>query len=363
VLSQTPVVDGHNDLVAQFIAGDSLLNPNRVPFDSTSGQTDLKRWIAGGVGGSFVTIAGSYKSDVAAGVDETLNLLHQLIAKYPDRLTLGRSSSDILRSHANGRVAIFPHLEGAEQLGGSLDRLHELHARGLASLGLTWNRTNDLADAALDKPRWQGLSPLGKRVVQKSNDLGILLDLSHASDSATLAAIEFSRAPVMLSHSSLRSRADDPRNAPDHVLTALGKRGGIIMVTFVPYFTTTEYAAWYARGELVWDSLKTLHSAVPARARAAMEVWERHNPAPRVTVADVADHIEHARSVVGIDHVGIGSDFDGMYSRVFGLESVAEFPNILTELALRGWTESDLRKLAGGNIMRVLDSVRALARP
>jgi membrane dipeptidase len=272
---------------------------------------------------------------------------------------LARTAADVRAAHAAGRVALIPHVEGGEQLGGSLERLRALHALGVRSVGLTWNHTNDLADAALDSARWGGLSPLGEAAVREMNRLGVLVDLSHASDEAALDALALSAAPVVLSHSSARALADLPRNAPDEVLRRVAANGGVVMVTFVPYFTTDAYAAWYARGEAAWDSLRAVHG--DDGAAGAMAAWEAAHPPPPVTLADVADHVEHVRRVAGAEHVGLGSDFDGMFSHVGGLEDVAAFPALLAELARRGWTDEELGAVAGGNVLRVLAEAERVA--
>jgi membrane dipeptidase len=362
VLSTVPLVDGHNDLLIHFIQGDSLL-----PLDSydisrrTRGQTDIPRWRAGRVGASFVTVSGAHRADVERGLRETLGFFDRLAARYPSDLAVVTSAAAVPQAHAAGRIALILHVEGGEQLQGSIPRLRTLHTLGVRSLGLTWSRTNDLADAAGDTARWGGVSPVGEGVVREMNRLGMIIDLSHASDRAALAVLALSKAPVMFSHSSARELAEVSRNVPDHVLRALASNGGVVMVTFVPYFTTKAYADWYARGEAVWDTLRERHGADRNAASVAMKAWEAANPPPSVNVVQVADHVEHIRTVAGIDHVGLGSDFDGMFSFVSGLEDVASFPRLFEELARRGWSNEDLRKLAGDNVLRVMAAVEGVA--
>lgn len=359
--AEIATVDGHNDFIGRFITGDSLLDVDAYDFRQTTGQTDLERWRAGGVAGSFVTVAGAYQDDVDAGMRATLDLLARLAARYPERLTLARTAADVRAAQSSGKVALIPHIEGGEQLGGSLERLRTYHALGVRSIGLTWNRTNDLADAANDTVRWGGLSSLGEAVVREMNRLGVLIDLSHAADQTVLDVLALSQAPVFFSHSSARALTNTHRNVSDDILRRLAAAGGVVMVTFVPYLTTPAYAAWYAKGEAVWDSLRTARGDDRAAATTAMQEWEAAQPPPLVTLKAVADHIDHVRRVAGVDHVGIGSDFDGMFSHVTGLQDVSTFPALFEELTRRGWTREDLRKVASENILRVMAEVERVA--
>jgi membrane dipeptidase len=362
VLSTAPIVDGHNDLLVHFIRGDSLQPPDSYDLGRrTPGQTDIPRWRAGRVAASFLTVSGTYRSDIELGLRETLLLVNRLAARHSADLALASGVADVRKAQAAGRIALIPHVEGGDQLQGSITRLRTLHALGVRSLGLTCTHTNELADAAGDTSRWGGISPLGEEVIREMNRMGLAIDLSHASDQAALAALALSKAPVLFSHSSARAIADVSRNVPDDVLRAIPRNGGVVMVTFVPYFTTTAYAHWYARGETVWATLRARHAGNPNAASVAMKDWEVANPPPSVAVSDVADHVEHIRRVAGIDHVGLGSDFDGMFSFVTGLEDVAAFPRLLEELARRGWSDEDIRKLAGENVLRVLAAVERVA--
>lgn len=355
------VIDGHNDLLVHFLIDDSLGSVRTYPLDrSTRGQTDIRRWRAGGVSASFTTISGHF-AEGDAGLRRMLALLAEIVGRYPDDLMLAASPADVGKARAQGRIALIPHLEDGGQLAGSAERLKALYRLGLRSVGLTWDRSSDLADAALGVVRWNGVSPTGRAMIREMNRLGVIIDVSHASDAAARQAMALSEAPVIFSHSSARAVTDVPRNVPDHLLRRVGETGGIVMVSFVPYFTTTEYSRWYEQGEAVWDSLLVIHEGDTTKASTAMTQWERDNRSPPAGIEDVIRHIEHVRSVAGVDHVGLGSDFDGMFSNVTGLEDVAAFPRLLDALARRGWSEQDLRKLAGDNILRVWRAVEAVA--
>lgn len=356
------VVDGHNDVLSRFLRDGELVHPGTIDFVSMpDAQTDLARWREGGVAASFVTVVSLDSADPAAGIAAPVRFFRHLAARYAPRLVVARSAADVRRAARAGQVALLLAVEGAEQLGRDsvtiLRTLDTAHALGIRSVGLTWNHTNAVADAALDSSRHGGLTPLGARMIDRMNELGLLVDLSHASEAAALGALARSRAPVIFSHSSAAALVPTPRNVSDSVLRRVAANGGVVMVTFVPYFTTRAYAGWYEAGEREWTRLARAHGAASDSARAAMTAWESANPPPRVTVADVADHVEHVRRVAGVDHVGIGSDFDGMFSHVEGLEGAAAFPVLLEELRRRGWSEADVHRVAGGNVLRVIEEV------
>ena len=367
VLAGTPLIDGHVDLLIHFIAGDGK---SFSPIDAydigrrSAGQVDLPRLRAGGVSAGIFTVGGPDEANAEAGLRESVVLMRALAARHPDALEVVTDSAGLTRAVTAGRIAALLGLEGGDQLGGSLDRLRAAFQQGVRAVTLTWERTNALGDSNADTARFDGLSPFGEEVVREMNRLGMLVDLSHAADSTAFDVLELSKAPVILSHSSARALCPAPRNASDELLRRVARNGGVVMVTFVPYFTTPAYWAWYERGEEHWKALQARHGADKDAVARDMARWDEENPAPTVTVQDVADHVDHVRRVAGADHVGLGSDFDGMDAfRIKGLEDAATFPALLAELVRRGWTGPELRKLAGENFLRVLRAVEGAREP
>jgi membrane dipeptidase len=292
---------------------------------------------------------------------EQIDLARQGIARYPERLALALSAGDIEREFKRGRIASLIGMEGGHAIENSLGVLRACYALGARYMTLTHNVTIDWADAALDSARHGGLTPFGREVVREMNRMGMLVDLSHVSPAVMSAALDVAEAPVIFSHSGARALVDHPRNVPDSILRRLRANGGLVMVTFVPAFVSTEVAALEARRE-VEDKRLTAAVVDTAARRRALEEWDAANPRPRATLAQVADHIEHVRAVAGVDHVGIGSDFDGIDTVPVGLEDVSTFPDLLAELARRGWSDGDLAKLAGQNLLRVFHEAEAVAR-
>lgn len=364
-LAATPLIDGHNDLLIHYVSGDGKGFRSIDSYDvsrPTAGQVDLPRLRAGRVGGAIFTIAILDERDKDAGIKESTNVLRQLAAAHPNDLEVVVDASGLMRAVGAGRLAVMMGLEGGEQIGGSLEVLRALHRHGVRAMTLVWEQTNDLGDSSAGEPRHDGLSAFGREVVVLMNRLGMLIDLSHAAETTARDVLTLTKAPVIFSHSSARRLCPTPRNVSDELLREVAGNGGIVMVSFVPYFTTPEYRAWYDRGEARWAELKRVHGDDKAAVSAGMAAWDRDNPQPTVTIQDVADHVEHVRRVAGVDHVGLGSDFDGMGTfRVTGLDDASTFPALLTELASRGWSEQDIAKVAGGNFLRVLRTVQDVA--
>lgn len=363
VLQATPLIDGHNDLFIGFM--DCRACPRDFPaYDigkRTSGDTDIPRWQAGMVGGTLLNVFGA-----DASLNTTLDaydLLYRLATAHADRLAIAGSAADVRAIHKSGRIALIPSLESARRLDNDPAVLRMLHRLGLRAVTLAY-KTNDLADAADDAPKHGGLSPLGVNIVKAMNATGVLVDLSHTAPATMHDVLDISAAPVIFSHSNARALTDTERNVPDDVLRRLPKNGGIVMVAFVPYFTTPESARWEAATAAESDAIgaavaaKTLSEADADKRWAA---WQAANPPPKVTIAHVADHIDHIRRIAGPDHIGIGSDFDGVSTKVTGLEDVSTFPALFTELARRGWSKADLAKLAGENFLRVMAAAEVAA--
>lgn len=360
------VVDGHVDLLIHYLGEDGTSWRPVESYDIATharGQVDLPRLEAGGVAGGIFTVAAPDAAHRRESLRSALDLLHALARRHPDRLAVVGDAAGMEAAMQAGRIALLPGLEGGDQVDGSLDQLRAAHAAGVRAMTLVWEKTNQIGDSNADAARHEGLSPFGREVVAEMNRLGMLVDLSHAAESTALDAIAASRAPVILSHSSARALCDTPRNASDELLRRIAANGGVAMATFVPYLTSTPYHTWYLAGEAEWARLEERHGDDRSAAQRDMQAWEATHPAPVVRVADVADHVEHMRRVAGIDHIGLGSDFDGMYGSIEGLADPAGIPALLEELRARGWTEGDLRKLAVDNFLRVLREVGARARP
>jgi membrane dipeptidase len=365
LLRSTPLIDGHNDLpwtIREFAAA-----PRDVArYDlrgTVPGHTDLARLKAGMVGAQFwsVYVPGEIKDSGYARVQlEQIDIARRLVARYPDRLAPAVGADDIQRSFKAGRVASLIGMEGGHAIENSLGALRAYHALGARYMTLTHNVTLDWADAALDTARHGGLTEFGREVVREMNRLGMLVDLSHVSPGTMSDALDVSEAPVIFSHSAARALVNHKRNVPDSILARLPRNGGVVMVTFVPDFVSQEVADWVARFDAYVEQVK---AATPdsAEAQRQADAWTAAHPRPRATLAQVADHIDHVKQVAGAEHVGIGSDFDGITNVVVGLEDVSTFPALFAELIRRGWSDGDLRKLAGENLLRVLRTAEATA--
>ncbi len=361
LLTHAPVIDGHNDLPwAMRKAADYDLEAVDLGEGAAQFHTDLPRLRRGGVGGQFwsVYVPAELSGDEAvAATLEQIDFVFQLVAAYPERLQLATTADEIRAATAGGRVAALMGAEGGHSINCSLGTLRTLFRLGVRYMTLTHSRNVPWADSATDSPSCQGLSPFGRDVVWEMQRLGMLVDLSHVSEPVMIQALEVAEAPVIFSHSSARALCPHPRDVPDHVLQALARNGGVCMVTFVSQFISRDYYEW----------AEALTAAGPEPAsdqeRRAFELsWSRDHPAPAVTVADVADHIDHVRQVAGLAHVGLGGDFDGTTSLPQGLEDVSGYPNLFAELLDRGWSPADCAQLAQGNLLRALSEAEAAAR-
>jgi membrane dipeptidase len=364
MLSRFPLIDGHNDLpweIREKYGSDPVKAglAGRVPDT----QTDIPRLVEGGVGGQFwsVYVPASMAGDTAVtAVFEQVDLVHRMIAAYPDRFRLAVTADDVAAAFAAGQVAGLLGAEGGHCIGNSLGVLRALRALGVRYMTLTHNDNVGWADSATDKPGCGGLSAFGREVVAEMQRIGMLVDLSHVAVTTMNDALKEARAPVIFSHSSARAVTDHPRNVPDDVLARLAGNGGVCMVTFVPFFVSQECTDWFntlrdaaaGRG-LDPDDLSQVFGLLPE--------WEKDNPAPAATLSQVADHVDHVRQVAGIEHVGIGGDFDGTPVLPRGLHDVSRYPALFHELRQRRWSEQDLAALAGGNILRVLGDADSYA--
>ncbi|HJR83304.1 MAG TPA: dipeptidase [Sphingomicrobium sp.] len=368
ILKKTPLIDGHNDIAEQLAehykrsiqglaSGTDQRQPNPL-------MTDMARLHQGRVGGQFwsVYINGTITGDAAIRETiEQIDIVRRMIEAYPGDLELARTADDVVRIHKTGKVASMIGVEGGRQIGGSLAALRQYYNLGARYMTLAHNQTTEWADSATDDPKYGGLSPFGVQVVHEMNRIGMLVDLSHVSPDTMKDAIAATRAPVIFSHSSARGIGGHPRNVPDDVLRLLPANGGVVMVNFVPSFLSDAVWNWSAAKDAEEARLKAIHRSSKSAVEAGVKAWKAANPAPVVTVADVANHIEHIAKIAGHDHVGIGGDFDGIDDTVEGLNGVEDYPGLFAELVRRGWSDEDLAKLAGGNVLRALRRAEAVA--
>ncbi|MBL0177616.1 MAG: dipeptidase [Gemmatimonadetes bacterium] len=357
LLADRPIFDGHNDLPWEIrVNPQSKMDVSKYDIRGRApGQTDLPRLRAGGVGAQFwsVYVPGEVKDSGYARVQlEEIDIARQVIARYPDALGLALSADDVVKIRKSGRVASLLGMEGGHAIENSLGALRMYYALGVRYMTLTHNVTLDWADAATGLPTHGGLTDFGRDVVREMNRIGMIVDLSHVAPSTMSNALDVATAPVIFSHSSARAILDHPRNVPDSILARLPKNGGVVMITFVGSFISPTIRAWE---QMQRDSTGSI--ADRETRRVAVEGFLRRHPKPQATVAELANHIEHARTIAGIDHVGLGSDYDGTSELPVGMEDVSGFPQIFAELIRRGWTDADLRKLAGENVLRVLREV------
>jgi membrane dipeptidase len=365
VLGSTPLVDGHNDLPWR-IREDTRMARDVEAYDlrtTTPGHTDLDRLARGMVGGQFwsVYVPGEMGQGYARAQLEQIDIALRVIEKYPDRLQLCGTALCVRQAFAAGRIGSLIGMEGGHVIENSLGALRAYYDLGARYMTLTHNVTLDWADAAAGPERHGGLTAFGEEVVREMNRLGMLVDLSHVSPGVMSDALNVAAAPVIFSHSSARAIVDHVRNVPDSILRRLPANGGVVMVTFVTSFISQERNLHGRTRSIEVARLRRRFAADSAAVTRALDAWDAANPAPRVTLGQVADHIEHIRRVAGVEHVGIGGDFDGIDDVIDGLEDVSTFPALFAELARRGWSEADLRLLAGENALRVLEQAEKVA--
>jgi membrane dipeptidase len=368
VLGRHPILDGHNDLPWTMRVADELdLDTTDLAAPVPSVHTDLPRLARGGVGAQFwsVFVPADLEGETAVTATlEQIDLVHELIRRYPDALELALTAADVERIAADGRVASLIGAEGGHSIGCSLGTLRVLYALGVRYMTLTHNRNLPWADSATDDLAVGGLTEFGREVVREMQRLGMLVDLSHVSPGTMRDALDVAEGPVIFSHSSALAICDHPRNVPDDILARMAAGGGTCMVNFVPPFVSQACRDW--EREFAEDMKRRGFDFknVPGRGqmRAERAAWAAEHPRPAATLAQVADHIEHVREVAGVDHVGIGSDYDGVDWLPEGLEDVSTYPALIAELLGRGWSEADCGQLASGNILRTMRDAEATAR-
>ena len=379
ILLRTPLIDGHNDLPWEIrerfksdpAAVDLKSDTTHLPFppEGAALMTDIPRLRAGQVGGQFWSVWIPTQMQGFEAVQTTLeqiDLVKRMAARYPGDFEMAYTAADVRRIHQARKVASMIGIEGGHQINNSLAVLRQMYDAGARYMTLTHTTNTAWADSATDAPVHHGLTPFGVEVVREMNRLGMLVDLSHVSPETMKAALAASAAPVIFSHSSARALVDHPRNVPDEILKSVAANGGVVMVNFAPGYVSDARNHWDAdqaaeRTRFNSPPYVGLYIGQPDRAKAALKAWEEKHPRPAATLAQVADHIDHIRQVAGVDHVGLGSDFDGIEDTPVGLEGVDRYPALLEELMRRGWSDAEIGKLAGENLLRVMAAAEGVA--
>ena len=363
---KSPLIDGHNDYPwALREKAQRDLDKLDITKSQPSIMTDIPRLRSGGVGGQFWSVYVPAELSGQAAVTATLeqiDIVHRMMRKYPETFELALTADDVERTFKKGKIASLVGVEGGHSIDNSLGALRMFYQLGARYMTLTHARNVPWADSCTDEPVLGGLSPFGEQVVREMNWLGMLVDLSHTSPETMADAIRVSEAPVIFSHSAARALNDVPRNVPDDVLKMLPKNGGIVMVTFVPGFLSPKVADWTSTQASEESRLKLQFPNDENAVKTGMAAWTAAHPAPRATIQDAADHIDHIRSLTGVDHIGLGGDFDGITAVVQGLEDVSAYPALTAELLRRGYRDDDVLKITGQNILRVMKSVERVSK-
>ena len=368
ILEQVPLIDGHNDVPYQFrmradykFSEIDLMDTRELDPPM---HTDIPRLRDGRVGGQFWSVyvtANQPESEAVQQTKEQIDFVYRMIERYPEHFELALTADDVERVFEDGKIASMIGMEGGHSIGNSLGVLRQFYNLGARYMTITHSRTLDWADSATDDPVHDGLSGFGEEVIREMNWLGMLVDLSHVSPQTMRDAIRVSEAPVIFSHSSARGVSDHARNVPDDVLEMVKENRGIVMVTFVPSFVSEELRQYFAEARAQQAKLEALYIGQPDRVQQEMSQWRDANPEPKTTLEQVADHIDHIRDQIGIEYIGIGADYDGITTLPTGLEDVSTYPDLFAELLRRGYSEEDLKKIAGLNILRVMREAEDVA--
>ncbi len=366
LLKTTPLVDSHNDLPwAMREFANAPLDVEAYDLNKTTkGMTDIKRLRQGMVGGQFwsVYIPGDIRDSGYARVQlEQIDIARRVIARYPKDLQWSLTAADVRAAQKAGKIGSLLGMEGGHAIENSLGALRAYYDLGARYMTLTHNVTLDWADAANDVPKHNGLTNFGREVVREMNRLGMLVDLSHVSPAVMSNALDVTESPVIFSHSAARGLTDVPRNVPDSILTRLPKNGGVVMMTFVPGFTSQAVADHEKRITTMRDSIVRANPGNNDAQFKAVAAWRESHPSPKSTIANVADHMDHIKQLAGAPNIGIGGDYDGITETVVGLEDVSKYPDLLAELVKRGWTDAELRGVAGENILRALSRAEVVS--
>ncbi len=368
VLATTPLIDGHND--APWAIRDRWSNQlGAFDFHDTASidkpmHTDLKRLKEGGVGAQFWSVwvpTDLEGGDAVTTVIEQIDLVHRLVDRYPEDLEMALTAVDIRRIHADGKIASLIGIEGGHSIDNSMAVLRALFQLGARYMTLTHWQNVDWCDAATEAPEHDGLTDFGEAVVGEMNRLGMMVDLSHVSAEVMRQVLAITKAPVIFSHSSAFAINPHPRNVPDEILLQVAENSGVVMVNFGSYFLAQSHTERWADLKAEREKLKSLNPGDPDRVKREIDEWMAAHPIPTVGLSVLADHVEHIRRIAGIDHVGLGSDYDGIGALPEDMGDVTGYPRLLAELASRGWSQEDLTKLAGENLLRVMADVERVA--
>ncbi len=361
ILESVPLFDGHNDVPWQYRNRVGYKFSELDFYDTTHldnpMHTDIPRLRDGRVGAQWWSVYVSANIPEDEAVKQTLeqiDFVHRLVEKYPDYFELALTADDVERIYSEGKIASLIGMEGGHSIANSLAVLRMMYDLGARYMTLTHSRTLDWADAAGDNPQHDGITEFGEEVVREMNRLGMLVDLSHTTPATMRDALRITQAPVMFSHSNARSLSGHPRNVPDDVLHLTRDNNGIVMVTFVETFTSEERRVFFAERSAYQRKMEYLYPGQPDSISAYMQKWDSENEAPKSTLEQVADHIDHIRDQIGVDHIGIGGDYDGISTLPLGLEDVSTYPDLFAELLARGYSADDLKKIAGLNMLRVM---------
>ncbi len=366
VLARTPVIDGHNDLAwelreavpAPDLSRDTAALPHPL-------QTDIPRLRKGRVGAQFWSVwipADTIGPRAVEMTLEEIDVVRRFVAAHPRDLEMATSAADVRRVERAGRIASLIGVEGGHQIDGRLAVLRQYKALGVGYMTLTHGKSLEWADSSTDAPRASGLAPFGRQVVAEMNRIGMIVDVSHVADTTMRDVLAVSRAPVIASHSGARAVTDAPRNIPDDLLTAIGAKGGVVMVNFYPAFLSNTWRAWDRERTAYARSVGVAADVYGPKSPAPLVAWDAAHPQPRVGVKEVADHVEHVARVAGHGAVGLGGDYDGINGTApQGMTGVDGYPLLFAELVRRGWSDADLAKLSGGNVLRVMEAVEAVA--
>ena len=362
VLAKSPIIDGHNDTphqIAELFGRDfSKFDLKRLPPEVLAKtHTDIPTARAGFLGGQFWSVyvdAALAKHEAVTRTLEQIDVVHQMVARYPESFAYATTAAEVEAAMKKGKIASLIGMEGGHSIGNSLHILRQMYAAGARYMTITHSLTTDWADSATDTPKHDGLSPFGFEALAEMNRLGMIADISHVSEATMHDVLDKGKAPVLFTHSNARAVTPHPRNVPDTVLKRLPANGGVVMVTFVPGFTSAERRQWDYEKAAFAGRAKLEFTGNPVGEKATVDAWIAVNPQPKSTLKQVADHIDHIRKIAGIDHVGIGGDFGGVDELPVGLENVSTYPALFAELVRRGYSKADLAKIAQGNVLRVM---------
>ncbi|MFV0644509.1 MAG: dipeptidase [Sphingomonadaceae bacterium] len=372
-LDSAPVWDGHNDVPIQLrgrwgdVIGDfdfhDTTNTGPEHSEGRMMHTDLARLKKGQVGAQFWSVyvsAALPEPEAVQATIEQVDVTRRLIARYPDDMMFATTAAEVEKAFRAKRIASLLGMEGGHSIGSSLGVLRQMYELGVRYMTLTHSKNTPWADSATDTPEHDGLTDFGRDVVREMNRLGMLVDLSHVSEKTMMDALDVAQAPVIFSHSGARAVNNHARNVPDTVLKRIPANGGIVMVVGFPSYIGEDLRQWVADRKAEEARLESLWQGQPEKVKEQLEAWEQAHPTPEVSVSQMADHVDHVRNVAGIDYIGIGGDYDGMNSGPVGMEDVSGYPRLFEELARRGYSRTDLQKIASGNMLRVMRQAEAV---